>query len=152
MFCYSYYHVAKLIVLQQLYKLSNCGDTYLWLGCSCWVPYGWDWSFYEGQCRGKASFVLTLLTEAVQCEVVSTHKQSYTNHSQHIVVDDRCWIWTAYRSLILPVDGLQRQRRTHSLSSFWELVGSGRTRWLWTCFEFSQQHLTPLFLDHIGCL
>ena len=28
---------------------------------------------YEGQCRGKASFVLTLVTEAVRCEAISTH-------------------------------------------------------------------------------
>ena len=50
----------------------------LWLRCSCWVRYGWDWSFYEDQCRGKASFVLTLVTEAVHCEVVSTHTLTRT--------------------------------------------------------------------------
>ena len=55
------------------------------LRCSCWVSYGWDLSCYEGQCRGKASFILTLVTEAVRCEVVSTDKQTYTNHSWHIV-------------------------------------------------------------------
>ena len=29
--------------------------------------------FYKDQCRGKASFVLALVTEAVRCEVVSRH-------------------------------------------------------------------------------
>ena len=29
---------------------------------------------------------LTLITEAVQCEVVSTHKQTYMNRSWHIVI------------------------------------------------------------------
>ena len=39
----------------------------------------------------------------------------------------RSWIWTACRSAVLPVAGLQRPCRTHLLSSFWELAGSGRT-------------------------
>ena len=42
--------------------------------------------FNKGQCRGKASFVLTLITEAVPCEVVSSHKQTYTNCSWYGVV------------------------------------------------------------------
>ena len=37
-------------------------------------------------CRGKASFALTLVTEAIRCEVVSTHIQASTNHSQHTVI------------------------------------------------------------------
>ena len=41
--------------------------------------------FYEGLCRGKAGFVLALITEAVQCEVVSTHIQANTNRSGHTV-------------------------------------------------------------------
>ena len=40
---------------------------------------------YDGHCRGKVSFVLTLVTEAVRCEVVSTHIQVNTNRSRHIV-------------------------------------------------------------------
>ena len=43
-----------------------------------WVPYGWDWSFYEGQCWGKGSFLMTLNTEAVRREVVGTHKLIWT--------------------------------------------------------------------------
>ena len=67
--------------------------TYLWLGCSCWVLHGWDWSFHEGQCQGKVSFILTLITEAVWCEDVCTHKQANTKlahchlkmkHSHHL--------------------------------------------------------------------
>ena len=127
-------------------------------------------------------------TEAVQREVVSTHKLTNRNRSRHVVVknetppllqlgqntatyvdlnnqqprylrvllwatalrntvisplvslreaglwtsllslrNNRSWIWTACRSPVFPVDGLQRRCRTRLLSSFWELVGSGRT-------------------------
>ena len=38
------------------------------------------------KCQGKASFVLTLVTEAVRCDVISTHKQTNTTCSQHVVV------------------------------------------------------------------
>ena len=65
---------------------GRAGKSISWLGCSCWVRYGWDWSFYKGQCRGKASFVLTLITEAVWCEVVSTHTQANMNRSWHVVL------------------------------------------------------------------
>ena len=65
-------------------------DVSLWLTkmllYSCSVPHSWDWSFYEGQCRGKASFVLTFVTEAFWCEVVSTHIQANTNRSLHVVI------------------------------------------------------------------
>ena len=37
--------------------------------------------FYESQCQGKARFVLTLVTKAVWCEVVSTHIQTNRKHS-----------------------------------------------------------------------
>ena len=38
------------------------------------------------QCRSKASFALTLFTEAVQSEVVSTHIPTNRKHSRHVVV------------------------------------------------------------------
>ena len=42
--------------------------------------------FYKDQRRDKFSFVLTFVIEAVRCEVVSTHTQTYTNCSRHIIV------------------------------------------------------------------
>ena len=47
--------------------------------------------------------------------------------SLFLLWNDRSWIWTVCRSAVLPVGELQRRWRTHLLSSFWELVGSGRT-------------------------
>ena len=82
--------IVILLTLNSLQLVGNCKyyHTHLWLRCSCWVWYGWDWSFYEGQCRGKASFVLTLVTEAVWCEAISTHTytQAIMNRSRHAVV------------------------------------------------------------------
>ena len=55
--------------------------------------------FYGGQCRGKASFGLTLVTEAVRCEAISRHIQANTNCSQHIVV--KTWSATTVSSVLL---------------------------------------------------
>ena len=37
------------------------------------------------------------------------------------------WIWTACRSTVLPVGGLQKPCRNRLFSPFWELADSGRT-------------------------
>ena len=34
---------------------------------------------YKGQCLGKASFVLTVITEAVRCKAISTHTHTHTS-------------------------------------------------------------------------
>ena len=71
--------------------VGNCKyyQTVVTLTCGSGAVAGsrmvWDWSHYEGQCRGKASLVLTIITEAVRCEVISTHIQANRKHSWHVV-------------------------------------------------------------------
>ena len=54
----------------------------------------------------------------------------------------RSRIWTACRSVVLPVGGLQRPCRNHVFSSFWALAGSGKTRRLEKTVFYDMGHLS----------
>ena len=67
---------------------------------------------------------LTLVTEAVRCEVVSIHTQNYTNRSRHVVV--KKWNTTTVSSVVL-----QLGQNIGTDVNFYSQQQSNLCVWLW---------------------